>query len=147
MQERIVEIILFLVNELRENKHLNDVDISMLTRKGYTQTEISSAFTWIFERLSDGKYLVNEKVKNSSFRLLNENEKMIIDTDAYGYLIQCQQLGILNNHDVEKLIERIILAGFSTVGLQKMKSFVAGYLFDAENENGLISLDYNDTIH
>jgi len=40
-----------------------------------------------------------------------------------------------------------MMAGFGTVGLSEMKSFVAGYLFDAESSNGQISLGTNDTIH
>jgi hypothetical protein len=72
---------------------------------------------------------------------------MVIRSQAYGYLIQCQQLGLLNNVDIETIIERIMIAGFSAVGLLEMKSFVAGYLFDLESSSGQISLGTNDTIH
>ena len=148
MQERVVEIILFLVSELRSNKRLNDVDVSSLTRDGYTQSEISSAFSWLFERLSAGKSNADiASEARTSHRMLNDHEKMVIESQAYGYLIQCQQLGLLNNVNVETIIERIMMAGFAAVGLQEMKSFVAGYLFDMENSNGQISLGTNDTIH
>ena len=148
MQERVVEIILFLVSELRSNKRLNDVDVSSLTRDGYTQSEISSAFSWLFERLSAGKSNADiASGASTSHRMLNDHEKMVIESQAYGYLIQCQQLGLLNNVNVETIIERIMMAGFAAVGLQEMKSFVAGYLFDMENSNGQISLGTNDTIH
>jgi uncharacterized protein Smg (DUF494 family) len=148
MQERVVEIILFLVNELRSNKRLNDVDISSLTRDGYTQSEISSAFSWLFERLSGGKSITDvTSGASTSHRMLNDAEKMVIGSQAHGYLIQCQQLGLLNNIDVETIIERIMMAGFTAVGLPEMKSFVAGYLFDMEGSSGHISLGTNDTIH
>jgi uncharacterized protein Smg (DUF494 family) len=148
MQERVVEIILFLVNELRSNKRLNDVDVSSLTRDGYTQSEISSAFSWLFERLSVGKSMTDvASGASTSHRMLNDAEKMIVGSQAYGYLIQCQQLGLLNNVDVETILERIMMAGFATVGLPEMKSFVAGYLFDMESGNGQVSLGTNDTIH
>lgn len=148
MQERVVEIILFLVNELRSNKRLNDVDVSSLTRDGYTQSEISSAFSWLFERLSVGKSITDvASGASTSYRMLNDAEKMVVGSQAFGYLIQCQQLGLLNNIDVETIIERIMMAGFAAVGLPEMKSFVAGYLFDLENSNGQISLGTNDTIH
>ncbi|MCX6121547.1 MAG: DUF494 family protein [Ignavibacteriales bacterium] len=143
-----MEIILFLVNELRSNKRLNDVDVSSLTRDGYTQSEISSAFSWLFERLSVGKSITDVTSGSStSHRILNDAEKMVVGLQAYGYLIQCQQLGLLNNVDVETIIERIMMAGFAAVGLPEMKSFVAGYLFDMESSNGQISLGTNDTIH
>ena len=148
MQERIVEIILFLVNELRSNKRLNDVDVSLLTRDGYTQSEISSAFSWLFERLASGRSITEANNGSvMSHRILNDAEKMIVGSQAYGYLIQCQQLGILNNSDVETIVEKIVMAGFSSVGLPEMKSFVAGYLFDMDNGSGQISLGTNDTIH
>ena len=148
MQERIVEIILFLVNELRSNKRLNDVDISTLTRDGYTQSEISSAFSWLFERLSVGTSITEvASGASTSHRMLNDTEKMVVGSQAYGYIIQCQQLGLLNNVDVETIIERIMMAGFAAVGLPEMKSFVAGYLFDREGSSGQVSLGTNDKIH
>jgi uncharacterized protein Smg (DUF494 family) len=148
MQERIVEIILFLVNELRSNKRLNDVDVSSLTRDGYTQSEISSAFSWLFERISVGKSIADLTGGGSaSHRMLNDAEKMIFGSQAYGYLIQCQQLGLLNNLDVETIIERIMMAGFAEIGLPEMKSFVAGYLFDMDGNTGQVTLGTNDTIH
>jgi uncharacterized protein Smg (DUF494 family) len=148
MQERVVEIILFLVNELRSNKRLNDVDVSSLTRDGYTQSEISSAFSWLFERLSLGKSITDgTSGASSSHRMLNDAEKMVVGSQAYGYLIQCQQLGLLNNGDVETIIERIMMAGFAAVGLPEMKSFVAGYLFEMDGSSGQVSLGMNDTIH
>ena len=148
MQERIVEIILYLVSELRSNKRLSDVDVSSLTRDGYTQSEISSAFSWLFERLSLGKSMTDvTSGASTSHRMLNDTEKMVVESQAYGYLIQCQQLVLLNNIDVETIIERIMMAGFTTIGLPEMKSFVAGYLFDMEASNGQVSLGMNDTIH
>ena len=148
MQERIVEIILYLVSELRSNKRLSDVDVSSLTRDGYTQSEILSAFSWIFERLSLGKSMTDVTGgASTSHRMLNDAEKKVIESQAYGFLMQCLQLGLIDNMDIETIIERIMIAGFSIVGLAEMKSFVAGYLFDMESSNGQVSLGTNDTIH
>lgn len=151
MHERIVEIILFLVNELKSNKQLSDVDVSLLTENGYTQTEISTAFSWLFERLSVGQQLIpGGQDTQLSHRVLHDAEKMVITSEAYGYLIQCRQLGLLSNTDIETIIERIMAAGFSTVGVPEMKSFVAGMLMDNDippGTNGRISLSSDDTIH
>ena len=133
---------------MRSNKRLNDVDVSSLTRDGYTQSEISSAFSWLFERMSVGKSMTGVSSGSSaSHRMMNDAEKMIIGSQAYGYIIQCQQLGLLTNGDVETIIERIMMAGFAAIGLPEMKSFVAGYLFDMDGKNGQVSLGINDTIH
>jgi uncharacterized protein Smg (DUF494 family) len=151
MQERIVEIILFLVSELRSDRQLSDVDVSLLARNGYTQSEISSAFSWVFERMSVGQPLVKEGSDlESSFRVLHEAERIVISPDAHGYLLQWQALGLLTNNEIEMIIERIMAAGFSAIGEAEMKSFLAGFLFEQEHERhrgGRISLSGNDTIH
>jgi uncharacterized protein Smg (DUF494 family) len=150
MQERIVEIIVYLVNELNSNKQLSDVDVTSLTRDGYTQTEISTAFSWVFERISAGQALVPpSESRNDSHRILNNAEIMVIDPEAYGYLLQCRQLSLLTNNDIETIIERIMAAGFSRIGLPEVKSFVAGLLFDGQSSPGAshISLGNNDSIH
>jgi uncharacterized protein Smg (DUF494 family) len=148
MQERIVEIILYLVNELKSNKRLSDVDVTSLERDGYTPSEISSAFSWLFERISVGQALTTPTAGDSaSHRLLNDVEKTVIHPQAAGYLMQCQQLGIISNMDVEAIIERIMVAGFSSVGLTEIKSFVASYLFDVDGKNGQVAFGFNDTIH
>lgn len=151
MHERIVEIILFLVNELKSHKQLSEVDVSLLSQNGYTQSEISTAFSWLFERMSVGEPLFSPgKPADSSHRMLNDAEKMVIQPDAFGYLLQCHQLGLLTNADIEIITERIMAAGFSTVGIIEMKSFVAGLLFgfDPSPDGGRhIMLGDNDTIH
>jgi uncharacterized protein Smg (DUF494 family) len=151
MHERIVEIILFLVNELKSNRQLSEVDVSLLSQNGYTQSEISTAFSWIFERMSVGEpQFAPGKPAETSHRMLNDAEKLVIQPDAFGYLLQCHQLGLITNNDIELVIERIMAAGFSSVGINEMKSFVAGLLFGLDNPSngtGNIVLGNNDTIH
>ena len=151
MHERIVEILMFLVSELKTNKQLNDIDVSFLTKSGYTQSEISTAFSWLFERMSVGQHVVPSGPQSeTSFRFLNETEKMVINPEAFGYLLQSCQLGLLRNSDLEIIIDRIMAAGFSNIGVPEIKSFVAGILSDSLGRNGVgnqISLESDDTIH
>jgi uncharacterized protein Smg (DUF494 family) len=151
MHERIVEILMFLVSELKTNKQLNDIDVSFLTKSGYTQSEISTAFSWLFERMSVGQHVVPSGLQSeTSFRFLNETEKMVINSEAFGYLLQSCQLGLLRNSDLETIIDRIMAAGFSNIGVPEIKSFVAGILSDSMGHGGVgsqISLESDDTIH
>lgn len=151
MYERVVEIILFLVNELHSNKQLSEVDVSGLMRKGYTQTEISTAFSWLFDRISVGQEVVpSDNRERTSHRILHEIEKMVITREAHGYLLQCHQLGLINTSNMEILIERVMATGFTSVGVEEMKTFIAGILFDIEDpqgNNSRIFFDGEDTIH
>jgi uncharacterized protein Smg (DUF494 family) len=151
MQERIVEIILFLISEMRSQKRLAEVDVHSLTREGYTQTEISTAFSWLFDRIQVGQSTMEPGAGTyQSHRVLHTAEKMIIALDAQGYILQCRELGLLTAADVETIIERVMAAGFSTVGLQEVKSLIAGLLFDTDNPlgaNGHFTLGSKDSIH
>jgi uncharacterized protein Smg (DUF494 family) len=148
MQERIVEIIVYLVKELQANKRLHDVDMSSLTKDGYTQSEISTAFSWIFERMITLENMTKpSSAGDDSHRQLNDTERQIIRPDAYGYLLQCRQLGLLGNDEVESVIDRIMGSGLPALGLSDMKSLVAGHLFDPERTDWTITFGSNDTIH
>jgi uncharacterized protein Smg (DUF494 family) len=148
MGERIVEIIVFLVNELKTTKGLVDIDVASLTRDGYTQSEISAAFSWLFEQmLSDRENLIKEESNDLSIRQLNEAERMVIRPEAYGYLLQCHQLGLLSNNDIEAIIEQTMTVGFLTVGINEVKTLVAALLFDGGAQDSQFSLGQNDTIH
>ncbi|MBP8976658.1 MAG: DUF494 family protein [Bacteroidetes bacterium] len=148
MGERIVEIILFLVNELKTTQGLADIDVASLTRNGYTQSEISAAFSWLCEQmLSERDNFFKEESNKQSIRQLNGAERMIIQPEAYGYLLQCHQLGLLSNNDIETIIEQTMTVGFLTVGINEVKTLVAALLFDGGRQDTQFSLGQNDTIH
>lgn len=150
MYERVVEIILFLMDELRSKKHLNEVDVSLLSRNGYTQSEISTAFSWLFDRIAVGREVLPQPEEGHSFRILHDIERMVITPEAFGYLLQFHHLGLLRNADLEVVIEKLMAAGFASIGLPEMKSFVAGHLFDGEQGGGsgiTLPPDINDTVH
>ena len=103
MQEKIVEILIYLISELRKNVPMSDIDLTVLSQRGYLTTEISTAFNWLFEKISDGGTLITETAQSSphSHRVLHDAERMIITADAYGYLIQLRQLGLISDMDIE----------------------------------------------
>lgn len=146
MHERIVEILLLLMDELQEKKRLGDIDVASLARHGYTPTEISSAFSWLFDRLEGGQPPPERfrPASAGSVRLLHPAEQAVITTDGYGYLLQCHQLGLLSLEDVETIIERAMMAGFSSVSAHEVKALVAGMLFDSDRSTGGSP---TDTIH
>lgn len=134
MNERVVEILMFIMSQLRGGKQdFDNLDLLSqdLLNRGYSQNEISSAFSWLFERvdreveeiLRDG-----ESDLSQSFRVLHELEEMIISAEAFGYLLQIKQLEILSNFDVELAIEKAMMLGTSRVQIEDMKSIVAAIL-------------------
>ncbi len=57
--DKVLEIIIYILNELKHQKNFNDIDYSVLTKIGYTDSEINTAIAWISSQIQeDEKYLL-----------------------------------------------------------------------------------------
>ncbi|MFA6569741.1 MAG: DUF494 family protein [Bacteroidota bacterium] len=135
MYEKIIEIIVFVIAELKQNKNFDEIDIGELQRLGYTQEEISTAFSWIVDRIEFSDKFPTNLVFTTvdSFRVLHEVEKQLFSPEAWGDLVQLQTLGIISNEMIEILIERAIMMGMQEIDSENLKSFVAGFIFNANS--------------
>jgi uncharacterized protein Smg (DUF494 family) len=151
MYERIVEIITLVIAELRTNKSIADVSITNLESLGYSNSEISTALSWLIDRLefSDNSF-VNHKPDSSSFRILHEIEKDLFTSEAWGQVIQLHALGLLTNEHIEILIERTAMMGFRQVDIHQLRLFVAYAVFNISINNqptNKLMLQGNETIN
>ncbi len=154
MNERVVEILVYIMNQLRSKKgNLNQLELLSrdLLDRGYTENEISSAFSWLMERIESGyEELVRQTAPASSFsfRVLHELEQMIILPEAYGFLLQMKALGLLDDFDVEQVIERAVMLGSSKVDVPAIKAIIASVLAqDLPFDDGFFSDAEAPTIH
>jgi uncharacterized protein Smg (DUF494 family) len=153
MQEKIVEILIYVLSELKKtNKPISEVDIASLEKKGYTQSEISTAFSWLVDRLNftSGTTQISAAYRSGSFRILDGAEKHAISPEAFGYLIQLRELNVISEIELELIIERSILSGFERLNPSEMQSVVASVLFDLGNRASASSkllLYSSDKIH
>lgn len=153
MQERIVEILMYVLSEVqRTKKPLGEIDFSSLVQKGYTQEEIVTACSWLQERLhSDSKVFDRPAGQESaSFRILHNAERHVISSDAYGYLIQLRQLNLISVNELELIIDRAMLSGFEQLTVDEIRAIVASVILDVEHDEsmrGRTMLDSNDTVN
>ena len=152
MQERIIEIIVLVISELRQKKSFGDVDIEILQKLGYTKAEISTAFSWLVDRVEfpDKFTQIDYSTDNMSFRVLHDVEKELFTTEAWGELIQLNTLGIVTNEHIEQLIEKTIMSGIIQIDSSHLKRFVANILFHAHVNDSMgsrIMLTGNDSIN
>jgi uncharacterized protein Smg (DUF494 family) len=155
MTERVVEILIYIMTEIRRNHDVSrklDMLSQNLIKKGYTESEISSAFTWLLDKIDhEAEELMapqSSSLKNS-FRHLHEIERTIITPGAYGYIIQLRELGIIDEFDVEQILERSLMLGPSRVGVSDVKSLISSLLSSSEGFiNGVFLVnDGNQIIH
>lgn len=151
MQEKVIEIIIYIVSEMRNNKRISEIDLDKLNTDGYTDAEINSAFTWIFSKIDSGEKILFEKTgKSKSHRVFHSSEKNILSPEAIGYLIQMKEFGIISELDEELIIDRIFLSGYQKAGKEEIKLVISSLLFDFESKSNPMNrlmLQNNDTVH
>lgn len=155
MQERLIEIIVYLLGEFKQPQSSEKyTDLSKeLVSKGYTENEINLAFSWIFNHLQEKQdgYEDEFRYAPNSNRVLHDVEKMIISADAYGYLIQMTHLGLLSDYDLELVIERALSLGTSNITLEDIKSIAASIIFGGDSNfnsfEGFFFSQGTNTIH
>ncbi|NOZ55385.1 MAG: DUF494 domain-containing protein [Calditrichaeota bacterium] len=138
MSERVVEILVYIMSEIR-NRGGSTGGLEALSQdlleQGYSESEISSAFAWLFERLDQDLDRVDEdfgRVGHESFRILHDAERMVIEPDAYGYLLQLHELGIIDEAELEAVVDRAMMLGMNAIDVATMRSIVASVLFNAD---------------
>jgi len=133
MRENIIDIIAYLMAELHSNHAINEKTVVTLSNQGYSQTEISTAFSWLADRATMQEFAsIALEGNTSSFRILHEFEKMFISSEAFGYILLLWQLSVLNHDHVEEVIERCIATGQQPVEMSEVKGIIATLLFNAE---------------
>ncbi len=151
MQEKIIEIIVYILSEMRNSKQVNDIDFKKLNRDGYTDAEINTAFAWIFSKIDSGTKLFSDsQATDKSHRFFHAAEQEILSTEAMGYLIQMKELGVLTDLDIELIIDKIFLSGYQKAGVEEIKLIISTVIFDFEDKGNNLSrlvLQNNDTVH
>lgn len=149
MQEKIDQIIEFLISEIStisDAYTLNLERISeQLLQEGYTEGEIHKAVEWVVLNLNQDRSSFAERLNRKnppSLRVLIAEELNFFSSEAYGYIIQLQTLGIVSPLQIEQIIERCFLNGLNRVEIGEVKTVVSQVLLGKEIEN-----DYTDTVY
>ena len=137
MQERIVELIVYLLTRLQQDRsHTDTIDLSREAHlKGYAETEVNLAFAWIFNHLrtpipekTDSEIDFDDELAD-----LTDIEKLVISPEAYGFLLQLINLGVIRESDIEMFVERALAIGKDDINIDDLKSIVANILFGADS--------------
>ncbi len=133
MGNRVLEIVVFLMSQLKEQQgqidNIDDVS-SYLKSHGFTENEINSAYTWVLDQLqADSTFLVDVVQSEYSTRVFSDQDRRFFSTEAIGYLIQLRHLGLLNDSQIELILERGSLLGQLSIALDQVKMIVGTMLF------------------
>ena len=129
MQQKILEIIEFLISEVNnyQDLHLSDIDTisERLLDRGYTEIDIQSAVEWIVEFMSSPDTSeISRSMREATYkniRLLSEFERAFFTKEAHGYFMQLQLLGLVTPVQVEQIIDRSMMSGLEKVKLEEIQ--------------------------
>jgi uncharacterized protein Smg (DUF494 family) len=152
MKEKVVEILIYLMSAVHDNQRLSEVDVDDLRNQGYTQTEISAAFSWLYDNMPGGMTGASSSAvpAKDSRRSFHEAEKALLPPEGQGFLIQLTELGLLSQRDLETVIERTMMAGYEQLSVPELRAIVAAVLFGRDSGNdraGRTMLNSGDTVH
>ncbi len=152
MKEKVVEILVQIMSEIQGKKTLQDIDLTDLKNRGYTQSEINAAVTWLVEHVQESgvRGVQPGEGGRGSRRVFHEAERAVFATAAQGYLIQLAELGLLDEKDMEAVIDRAMMSGYERLSVAEVRDIVTAVLFAREggkrgsNPSPLTS---EDTVH
>jgi len=151
MQEKIVELIVVLMREIRQTHDISKIDVSKLKDNGYSQSEISTALSWIYDKMNMREPLKKVRGKSArSYRIFHEAERQILTKDARGFLVEMYELGLIDHIDMENIIERSLMTGLNVIDRDEIKLVAAGVLFEYNSPGkpgSRILLNSSDTIN
>lgn len=150
--ERIMEIIAFVIAERKLGEPLSRIELDELSRRGYTESEISAALSWILERQqAHPEEETPDTSRPASFRVLHGIEQDLLRADAWGLLLSYRDLGFLSNEDIEAILERAVLMGSEgRISQSDIKALVAAYVmhqFPTPGTGSRNLLAGNDTVN
>ena len=144
--EKVMEIIVFLMKHMQDEKgRFSDIaDVSQtLVGHGYTQQEVNTAFAWLFDRLQAQAEVVVDStnpLQPKPNRILHAVEQLIIEPEAYGYLLELRELGLISDSQTELIIERATLTGARSITRDDIKTITAPILLESESGQAIIWL-------
>ena len=138
MNKRILEILTFMMREIRENS-FEDLDLHLildiLSEQGFSEEEISTAMSWfmhhgeIIDRLMQ-RY--PSDVPRPVWRQLNETEQDAISPKAFSYLFHLRELELLSDNNMERIIERAVNLRTLHLSVDDMQDLIAAVVLDFE---------------
>ena len=152
MDHNIVEILVLLMREYPEGA-IEIEEFEPLTQdlidRGYSQQEIETALFW-FQNRSDGQEMavMKDEYSSQSFRVLHDIERSVVTPQAYGYLIELRQLGLINLGELNMILEKALILGGQKVTYEDVKMLAAAQILDQDAGVPMLGQSYyiNQTI-
>ena len=153
MEEKILEIVFYLVEHVRSHNGQIGPFRSIskdLKSRGFTDSEISSAYSWFLEELQkEGGRIQPIEKSPASVRVLSAQEMQHFTPDAAGLLLQLLRFRLVTPAQFERIVDKSMMLGGEVIDLPVMKVIAARYVFSsgATVDLNWFNVDGNEAIN
>ncbi len=161
MKETILDILMYLFDNYMDDElafSQDEAKLSLcLVEAGFQQPDIKKAFTWL-SRLTKARMAVTQPAPKGGYptRIYSDVELEKLNAEARGFILNMEQLGVLQPTTRESVIERVLFLETNEVTLEQLKWVVLMVLFNHSEDKIIVdwfrdleikSDDMEDAIH
>ncbi len=152
MTSKIVEVLAKILEGLNNNSTLEEVNKSLLKDKQFDQQTVSVAFSLVFDKvLAKRARQKNRKQKDKkNIRIFTEEEKELLGTDNFNYMMHLINVGLIDSKDVEIILEQVMMFPENQVTKNEINWIILLSLVDFDSEilpGSRVLLYSSDTIN
>jgi uncharacterized protein Smg (DUF494 family) len=132
MTAKIVEVLAEILEALGKNYSLEEVNNRLCKDSNFDKQTVSTAFSWILDKkLANASLNINKKRKKlKSHRFLTDEEKDILGSDNYNYIIHLINVGLLKVKDLDTILEQISLYPSERISKEEINWLILFSLVD-----------------
>jgi uncharacterized protein Smg (DUF494 family) len=152
MTAKIVEVLAKILEGLRDNFTIEEVNKTLITNKDFDEQTVSAAFGLVFDKFLTNRMEFRKRGKSVSkgFRVLTNDEVNIIGVDNTKYIQHLVNVGLLDPIDVELIIEQMTMFPDEKISKDDINWIILFSLVDFDSEilpGSRVLLYSSDTIN
>ena len=119
MVNRLMDLVVLMAElSQKSDKSFREMDKELL-HLGYSAEEIEEATFWMSSYWRPVETRTPYHPDASTYRVLGPWESMGLDSEAHGYLLRLQTLGIIDDNRFEKIMNRVLPFGAEKLSLSR----------------------------
>jgi len=142
LDNKTIDIIIYLAQYIKSNQGKVGNLIAVfkdLRELGFSEQEIKKAYLWFLNRLP--RFSKPERGRSNLYAWLKGFKEEYFTRESYGFLYQIEELGLLNQKEIEILIKKSLALGKEKIEVQTIKN-LANLLFFSDDNLKILSNEF-----
>lgn len=148
MTIKVVELIVEILDALKNNISIEDLNKKITKERRFDKQTISAAFSLIFEKsLKPVQDIVSNR---NGLRVFSEEEKLFLGVENCNYLLYLLNIGLIDVNELEVIIEQLSLLPEDKITKEEINMMILLSLVERNSDilpGSRITLFSSDTIN